>query len=50
MKRPGRTDEFNDDSEGCLNHSIGGAMLVLGLLGGLGYLLYYGATEFLARA
>ena len=49
MRNPFKRGEFIEDSAGCKNQAIGGTLMVFGLLAGLGYLAYYGVSEFLAR-
>lgn len=48
MRNPTKNGEYSED-DGCGKVAVGGALVVLGILGGLGYLAFYGVTEFLAR-
>jgi hypothetical protein len=49
MRNPFKRGDVYDAEPNCRSTAIGGTLIALGVLGGLGYLVFYGATELLAR-
>ena len=49
MRNPFKKGEVYDAEPNCRNTAIGGTLIVLGVLGGLGYLAYAGITGFIAQ-